>query len=101
MNINLRISFDSDATDILHRILAGVERLERKQETIMADLTALQAEVERNTTVENSALALIQGLAAQITAAGTDPVKLKAITDQLTSNDDALAAAVAANTPAA
>ncbi len=64
-------------------------------------LDALQAEVTRNTEVEASALALIQGLMAQIEAAGTDPVKLKAIVDQLTANDDALASAVAANTPAA
>ncbi len=67
----------------------------------MADLTGLTAEVTRNTSVEQSALTLIQGLAAQLAAAGTDPVALKALQDQLTQNDDALAAAVAANTPAA
>jgi len=66
----------------------------------MADLTALTAEVERNTSVEKSALTLIQGFAAQLAAAGTDPVKLQALQDQLKSNDDELAAAVAANTPA-
>lgn len=71
--------------------------LENKQ---MADLTALTAEVERNTSVEKSALTLIQGFAAQLAAAGTDPVKLQALQDQLKSNDDELAAAVAANTPA-
>ena len=64
----------------------------------MADLSGLTAEVTRNTSVEQSALTLIQGLAAQIAAAGTDPVKLKALQDQLAQNDDALAAAVAANT---
>ena len=73
----------------------------RGQKNIMAALDTLTAEVARNTTVEASALALIQGLAAQIKSAGTDPVALKAITDSLTANDDALAAAVAANTPAA
>jgi hypothetical protein len=66
----------------------------------MTDLTALQAEVARNTTVEKSALALIQGFAAQLAAAGTDPVALKALQDSLTASDDELAAAVAANTPA-
>lgn len=76
-------------------------RMVQGEKKIMADLTGLTAEVARNTTVEASALALIQGLAAQITAAGTDPVALKAITDQLTQNDNALATAVAANTPAA
>ena len=67
----------------------------------MADLTGLTAEVERNTSVEGSALVLIQGFAAQLAAAGTDPVALQALQTQLTANDDALAAAVAANTPVA
>lgn len=67
----------------------------------MADLSALQNEVANNTTVEASAITLIQGLAAQITAAGTDPAKLAAIVTQLSTNDTQLAAAVAANTPAA
>jgi len=79
--------------------MAGWIILRTKQ--IMATLDALTAEVARNTTVEASALALIQGLAAQIKAAGTDPVALNAITASLTANDDALAAAVTANTSAA
>lgn len=70
------------------------------QKLIMASLDTLTAEVARNTTVEKSALALIQGLKAQLDAAGTDPVALKALSDQLAANDDDLAAAVAANTPA-
>ncbi len=68
---------------------------------LMADILSLTAEVERNTTVEKSALALIQGFAAQLAAAGTDPVKLQALQDTLKTNDDELAAAVVANTPAA
>lgn len=67
----------------------------------MADLTALQAEVANNTTVETSAVTLLQGLKAALDAAGTDPVALKALSDTLGANDTALAAAVAANTPAA
>lgn len=65
------------------------------------ELGDLELEVARNTTVEGSALTLIQGFAAQLAAAGTDPVKLKALRDTLATNDDALAAAVTANTPAA
>lgn len=67
----------------------------------MADLTELTAEVTNNTTVEQSAITLLQGLKAQLDAAGTDPVALKALSDQLAANDTALAAAVTANTPAA
>ncbi len=64
-------------------------------------LDDLTAEVARNTTVEKSALALIQGFAAALAAAGTDPVKLQALRDSLAANDDELAAAVEANTPQA
>ncbi len=73
-------------------------------------IAALQAEVARNTTVEKSALALIQGFAKQLadavaaaTAAGATDAQLKSITDlqaSLATNDDELAAAVQANTPA-
>ena len=65
------------------------------------ELDALTAEVANNTTVEKSALAMLQGLAAQLAAAGTDPAKLQALRDTLAANDTELAAAVAANTPAA
>lgn len=67
----------------------------------MADLSQLQAEVANNTSVEASAVALLGGLKAALDAAGTDPVALAAIRQQLADNDGALAAAVTANTPAA
>lgn len=66
-----------------------------------AELDALTAQVAQNTTVETSAVALIQGLAAQIAAAGTDPAKLTALTTSLNTSATALAAAIAANTPQA
>ena len=80
-------------------ILAVVYVLILKGNKTMAALDDLTAAVAANTTVTGSALTLIQGLAAQLAAAGTDPVKLAALAAQLKSSDDALAAAVAANTP--
>ena len=94
--------------DKLDSILILVSRIESvlavltmKQEQIMADLTALTAEVERNTTVDESAIALLTGLAAQIEALKTDPAALQALADTMRGSSDALAAAVLANTPAA
>jgi hypothetical protein len=91
----------------LERIESAVQRIEAlmirslTRSIVMArELDDLQAEVARNTDVEQSALTLIQGLRDQLDQAGTDPVKLQALRDQLAQNDDALAAAVAANTPA-
>ena len=74
-------------------------------------IAALTTEVTNETTVEKSALALIQGIPAMIAtavsaalAAGATPAQLKAVTDlqaTLAANDTELSAAVVAGTPAA
>ena len=64
-------------------------------------LDALIVQIERTTAVEASAVALIQDLAARLSAIATDPVAVQALADQLKTSADALAAAIAANTPAA
>ena len=66
----------------------------------MADLSAIQAEVTNETTVVASVVKLVNSLADQITAAGTDPVALQSIVDTMRANDTALADAVTAHTPA-
>lgn len=85
--------------ELLERILAHQHTIINRLETIMAALDDLTAQVAANKTVIDSAVTLINGIAARITAAGTDPVALKALTDGLKSEDDSLAAAVQANTP--
>jgi hypothetical protein len=65
-----------------------------------AELDALQEQVTRVTAVNASAVALIHGLADQIEANKTDPVKLQALAAELRQDADDLGAAVAANTPA-
>jgi len=64
-------------------------------------LQNLQNEVGNNTDLQQSAISLIQGLAQQIKDNADDPVAIKALADQIHSNSAALAAAIAANTPAA
>jgi hypothetical protein len=83
------------------RISEQLNRLLKEQNVMAADLTALQAQVEKTTEVEQSAVALIQGIAAQLATAKDDPVKVQGIIDQLNSSASSLAAAVTANTPAA
>lgn len=71
---------------------------------IMAgELDALKAAVTRDTEVESSAVALLQGLKAALDAAiaSNDPAALTALSASLGKSTDDLAAAVAANTPAA
>lgn len=67
-------------------------------------LSDITAEVERNTSVTQSVVTLVNNLAAQIAAIppSTDPVTqaaLDALKTTLTTNDDQIAAAVTANTP--
>lgn len=85
----------------LARIEASIGLLVQGETTMAGNLDALTAEVANETTVEKSALKLIQSFAAQLDAAGTDPVALAALASTLKANDTELAAAVAANTPAA
>lgn len=71
-----------------------------KQEILMSEeLDALSARVEETLSVEQSAIVLINGIAARIDAAKDDPVKMRALAAELTSKSAELAAAVAANTP--
>lgn len=65
------------------------------------EIDDLTNQVTENVTVEGSAIVLINGFAARLEAAGTDPVKLTQLKNDLKTSASALAAAVAANTPAA
>lgn len=76
----------------------------------MADFTVHAAEIARNRSVDDSAMALIntfqsrldQAIAAAIAANDdADMTALTSLSDELKASSDALAAAVSANTPAA
>lgn len=90
----------------LHYLDPGLERLidrlvfvlTNQLEKIMNILDTLTADVQANSTVTASVQTLITNLVQQIKDAGTDPVALKALTDQLEANNAALTAAVTANT---
>jgi chromosome segregation ATPase len=68
---------------------------------IMALIDDLTAQVEENNNVIESAITLIQNIKAKLDEAGTDPAKLQALKDALSTQDAKLAAAVASNTPQA
>lgn len=76
----------------------------------MADFSQLQAEVTRNKSVDDSAVALINGFQARLDQAIADAVAandnadlsaLTALSSELSASSDALAGAVSANTPSA
>lgn len=85
----------------LDRILQMLTTVLQKENTIMAAIDDLQADVTAEDTVIDSAVTLLNGLSAALAAAGTDPAKLAALRTDIQNKTQGLAAAVAANTPAA
>ncbi len=83
-----------------------LKELKTMSSTVSENFLKLQAQVATNTTVEASAVTLIQGLSAELAtataaAANGDTAALPALQAQLDQSATALAAAVAANTVAA
>jgi len=100
MRIDVHHFFHPPETDAkLDQILAKLFQIQQKEETMSSQLAALQAQVEKNTTIEESAVALINGLAAQIASLKDDPVALQALADSLTASGNDLSNAIQANTP--
>jgi hypothetical protein len=97
----LKLMGFSDLRSKIDTILTKLDMLTALEMEIMTDLTALTAQVKANTDVENSAVILIQGIAAQLASVAADPAAVAALAAQLKTSADALAAAVAANTPVA
>lgn len=91
---------DEQNSRILSQILAQLRALAVTESHMSAELDALTAQVEATDNAQQSALVLINGIAARLAEAGTDPAKLQALTESLKTNSDQLAAAVTANTPA-
>lgn len=102
-DFNLHVYFHSADVAILHRIEAKMSALSDK-------IDELTAKVAAETTVEQSAITLLQGLSAtiadlknQLQNAGVDPALLQKLADLETTIDtrkQALADAITANTPA-
>jgi len=90
----------------LARIEEKLGILPKEEETTIMDITRISADVARETTVEQSAIALLGGLKKSLDDAiaannDGDPTELLSLSQQIENNTDALAAAVKANTPAA
>jgi hypothetical protein len=100
-DINIHIHVHDETERKLDEIIFRLRRLDRLEREVIMDLTDLQNAVSANTDVVNSAVTLIGGLADQIEAAAGDPAAVAQLAQNLRTNNDALAAAVAANTPAA
>jgi chromosome segregation ATPase len=112
MEINIRIVSEGEVIKLIHNKLDSimsslsglhyaVNNLTMEVMNMTVELDALEAQVEQNTTVEGSAMELIQGLADQFEAVKNDPARISALVAKLKGSGDALVAKVVANTPAA
>lgn len=84
-------------------VLYVLNTLKERIDKMAGELDALKAAVQANTTVEESAITLLQGLKAKLDAAiaAGDPAALTALSNDIGAETAKLAAAVTANTPAA
>lgn len=90
-----------DIEEKLDQILTELRAIKEGEQVMTQELAVLQEQVAETLDVEESAIALIQGLAEQIAAIKDDPAAIQALADSLHSKSEALAAAVIANTPSA
>lgn len=93
MHIHVHIHNDSD-----EEIKTILKQILQNQNKIMTDLTGITAAVENETTVDQSIITLLNNIAAELKAAGTDQAALDALTQKITANSQAIADAVTANT---
>lgn len=84
----------------LCRVQSSIDVINERISKMSAAMDRLTEEVGQNTTVIESALVLIRGFKAQLDAAITDQTKLIELAATLDASEQALAAAVAENTPA-
>src|SRR5437016_5331541 len=87
-------------TDRLDRIESQLKQIRKDAISIMATLSDVQAAVTAEDTVIDSAVVLIQGLAAQVAALAPNQAAIDALAADIKAKSDSLASSVAANTPA-
>ena len=85
----------------LNQIISLLEEVKGKEDKLMATIAELEQQIRESVAVEQSAVLLIQGFKERLEAAGVDPEKLAQLAADLDASEKNLAAAVAANTPAA
>ena len=102
--ISARLDVYVHLADTSDSMIAVLTRLTEQVRTMSAELEILRTEVAENNTVIGSAIALLNGLKQRLDdalASNDPPAALAELSASLDTTTNALAAAVAANTPAA
>ena len=85
---------------IFTSMATSLNQIINQQETVMADLSELQQEVEQLTDVVQSGVTLINGLADEIRELEPNQAAIDALASSIDAAAQQLADAIAANTPA-
>lgn len=101
--IHLHVKTDPEVLRRLSVVIHKLDLIIDRQETIMTVMDDLKAAVTRNTSVDDSVLALLQGISQQLkdAQAANDPQAIADVIAQLDANTQKMTDAVTANTPAA
>lgn len=99
MKIDINVYLHPDGERVFRRLDELATLITDIGKVMTKELDALQLEVERNTSVDQSAILLLKGLADQLAAIKDDPVKIQRLADDLKTSSSALSDAVTANTP--
>ena len=99
MEINLHVWLHNVPDESLS-LMGALSKLSVQMEKLMIDLSTLQANVANESTVIDSAVVLLQGLAAQIAALAPTQAAIDALAADVAAKTQALADAVVADTPA-
>ena len=86
---------------LLASLATATTAIQTGETKIMASIDDLTTAVAAETTLEGSIITLLDGVQAQLVAAGLDATKVNAVFDKVTANNTALQAAITANTPVA
>lgn len=91
--------------DLHEHLIRGIQAIltaiQEGSTMVSQQLANLQAKVEQNNSVIDSAVTLLNGLSQQLRDIKDDPAAIQALADQLDSKDTELATAITTNTPAA
>lgn len=101
IHVYLHDAHDDKTHQMLVQVLSALGQLNIQGAQIMATLADVQAAVTAEDTVVDSAVTLLQGLAAQVAALTPNQAAIDALAADIGAKTQALADAVAANTPAA
>lgn len=82
----------------LKQVLSMLKTSAEKEKIMTQQLDDLTVAVEENTTLDDSIITLVDGLASQIAALKDDPAKLAALAASLRAKSAAISAAITANT---